>query len=248
MASRADRRVPDDIIEFDEGERLAGKYEVVGPLGSGWEGKVFLVRELATGIERAAKFFYPRRNPRNRTLIYHAKKLHRLRHCPIVIQYHTQETVVRDGVKLTFLVSEFVEGELLSEFLKRQPGRRLQPFEALHLLHSLASGIECIHRMRDYHGDLHVDNIIISRRGLGFDVKLVDVYRWDPPKHENIQEDVCDLIRLFYDVLGGKRHYSKQPPEVRAICCGLKRTLIQRKFRTAGQLRERLERIAWESR
>ncbi len=248
MASRSDRRVPDDIIEFDEGERLAGKYEVVGPLGSGWEGKVFLVRELATGIERAAKFFYPRRNPRNRTLIYHAKKLHRLRHCPIVIQYHTQETVVRDGVKLTFLVSEFVEGELLSEFLKRQPGRRLQPFEALHLLHSLASGIECIHRMRDYHGDLHVDNIIISRRGLGFDVKLVDVYRWDPPKHENIQEDVCDLIRLFYDVLGGKRHYSKQPPEVRAICCGLKRTLIQRKFRTAGQLRERLERIAWESR
>jgi serine/threonine protein kinase len=249
MASaRTKRKLSDDLIAFEPGDRLAGKYEIVGSLGSGWEGQVYLVRELATGIERAAKFFYPRRNPRNRTLIYHAKKLHRLRHCPIVIQYHTQEALVQEGVRTTFLVSEFVEGELLSDFLKRQPGKRLDAFEALHLLHSLASGIECIHRMRDYHGDLHVDNIIINRRGLGFDVKLVDVYRWDPPKVENIQEDVCDLIRVFYDSLGGKRFYSKQPPEVRDVCCGLKRSLIFKKYRTAGQLRERLERIQWESR
>ncbi|MBD3367967.1 MAG: protein kinase [Candidatus Eisenbacteria bacterium] len=248
MATSRKKGPPEEIIRFAPGDRLAGKYEVVGSLGSGWEGQVYLVKELATGIERAAKFFLPRRNPGNRTLVYHAKKLHRLRHCPIVIQYHTQETLVRDGYSLTFLVSEFVEGELLSEFLKRQPGRRLQAFEALHLLHCLATGIECIHRMRDYHGDLHVDNIIINRRGLGFDVKLVDVYQWDPPKHENIQEDVFDLIRVFYDALGGRRHYAKQPQEVRDICCGLKRTLIARKFRTAGQLRERLERIRWETR
>jgi hypothetical protein len=49
-------------------------------------------------------------------------------------------------------------------------------------------------------------------------------------------------------VLGGKRRYAGQPPEVKQICCGLKRTLITRKFRTAGQLRERLERIVWETR
>jgi len=238
----------DPLIRVEAGDILGGKYEVIGSLGSGWEGQVYLVVERATGIERAAKFFYPRRNPRNRTLIFHAKKLHRLRHCPIVIQYHTQESHLRDGYQLTFLISEFVEGEILSDFLKRQPGRRLQPFEALHLLHSLASGIECIHTMRDYHGDLHVDNIMINRRGLGFDVKLVDVYRWDPPHRENIQEDVFDLIRLFYDSLGGRRLYAKQPPEIKAICCGLKRSLIARKFRTAGQLRQCLERIHWESR
>ena len=37
-----------------------------------------------------------------------------------------------------------------------------------------------------------------------------------------------DLIRIFYDAIGGAKHYRKQPPEVKAICCGLKRSLILR--------------------
>ena len=233
---------------FEEGDVLAGKYEVDSRLGSGWEGEVYLVRELNTDIERTAKFFFPRRNPRNRTLRYYAKKLHRLRHCPILIQYHTQETVTYDGEPATFLVSEYVEGELLSEFLKRQPGGRLDAFQALHLLHELASGIESIHNLREYHGDLHTDNIIIRRLGIGFVTKLVDLYRWRAPTTANIHDDVCDLIRVFYDALGGRKHYARQPPEVKDICCGLKRSLILRKFATAGQLRQRLETLRWQSR
>jgi serine/threonine protein kinase len=249
MAKKRTRR-PDviDAFDFEEGTDLAGKYEVVGRVGSGWEGEVFLVCERNTGIERAAKFFYPHRNPHNRALIYYAKKLHRLRHCPILIQYHTQETITYRGIPVTFLVSEYVEGELLSAFLQRQPGKRLDPFQAFHLLHALAAGIESIHHLREYHGDLHNDNIIIRRRGLGFDVKLVDLYRWRTPNRLNIQDDVCDLVRIFYDAVGGRKHYAKQPPEVKAICCGLKRSLILSKFSTAGQLRQRLETMVWESR
>jgi len=235
-------------FEFEEGMTLAGKYEVISRVGSGWEGEVYLVSEVNTGIERAAKFFYPRRNPNNRTLVYYAKKLHRLRHCPILIQYHTQETITYRGVPVTFLVSEYVEGELLSEFLKRQPGKRLDPFQALHLLHALAAGIESIHHLREYHGDLHTDNVIIRRLGLGFDVKLVDLYRWRAPKRTNIQDDVIELVRIFYDAVGGKKHYANQPPEVKSICCGLKRSLILKKFSTAGQLRQHLETLQWESR
>ena len=47
---------------------LAGKYQVVTLLGAGWEGEVYLVRERGTGIERTVKIFFPRRNPRDRTL------------------------------------------------------------------------------------------------------------------------------------------------------------------------------------
>lgn len=237
-----------DSFGFEPGTVLAGKYEVVAALGTGWEGEVFLVEELSTGIERAAKFFYPQRNLQNRSLVYYAKKLHKLRHCPILIQYHTQESISFDGLPVTFLVSEYVEGELLSEFLARQPGKRLDHFQGLHLLHALATGIENIHHLHEYHGDLHTENIIVQRAGLGFDVKLVDVYRWGAPRWTNIHDDVCDLIRVFYDAIGGRKHYSRQPPEVKSICCGLKRSLIIGKFPTAGQLREHLELMQWHSR
>ncbi|MBT4394048.1 MAG: serine/threonine protein kinase, partial [Acidiferrobacteraceae bacterium] len=139
-------------FKLSGGTLLAGKYEVVLRLGSGWEGEVYLVRECGTRIERTVKIFFPRRNLGNRALRFYARKLHKLRHCPIVIQYHTRDTFVFDGLPVSFLVSEFVEGELLSDFLKRQSGRRLNSFQAVHLLHALAAGIELIHNVGEYHG------------------------------------------------------------------------------------------------
>ena len=235
-----------DSLPISAGDILSEKYEVLRLLGGGWEGQVYHVRELSTGIERACKFFYPVRDPKNRLLIWYAKKLHKLRHCSIVIQYQTQEKTVIEDREYTYLVSEYVDGILLKEFLRRQPGRRLTAFQALHLLHALASGIETIHHLREYHGDLHADNIIVLRSGLRFSLKLVDMYRWSTPRQENIQDDVCDLIRIFYDAVGGKRFYAKQPEAIKEICCGLRRSLILGKFRTAGHLREFLEIIELE--
>ena len=228
------------------GTLLAGKYEVVLRLGSGWEGEVYLVRECGTRIERTVKIFFPRRNLGNRALRFYARKLHKLRHCPIVIQYHTRDTFVFDGLPVSFLVSEFVEGELLSDFLKRQSGRRLNSFQAVHLLHALAAGIELIHNVGEYHGDLHTDNVIVLRYGLGFELKLLDMFSWGSPNAENIQHDVFDLIRIFYDALGGQRWYRRQPQEVKDICKGLKRSLIAREFRSAGQLCQHLEMMEWQ--
>ena len=230
---------------FEPGTIVASKYEIVSELGRGWEGEVYLLRECGTRIERAAKFWFPHRNPRNRAIRFYATKLHKLRHCPILIRYHTQETTLFDGIPIRFLVSEYVEGELLSHFLARQPGRRLSVFQAVHLLHALAAGIEQIHNLHEYHGDLHDDNIIVRRYGLSFDLKLLDMFPWGATRPENIRDDVCFLIRIFYDALGGRRHYAKQPPEVKAICCGLKRSLIVKKFRNAGQLRQYLETMQW---
>ena len=233
-------------FKLSGGTLLAGKYEVVLRLGSGWEGEVYLVRECGTRIERTVKIFFPRRNLGNRALRFYARKLHKLRHCPIVIQYHTRDTFVFNGLPVSFLVSEFVEGELLSDFLKRQSGRRLNPFQGVHLLHALAAGIELIHNVGEYHGDLHTDNVIVLRYGLGFELKLLDMFSWGSPNAENIQHDVFDLIRIFYDALGGQRWYRRQPQEVKDICKGLKRSLIAREFRSAGQLCQHLEMMEWQ--
>lgn len=236
-----------DTFNFPRGRVLANKYEVAQLLGRGYEGEVYKVRELATGIERAAKFFYPHRNPRDRTFNYYANKLNKLRRCPILIPYLAHDEIRYRRQPIRFLVSEYVEGEPLSLFLRRQPDGRLTVFEGLHLLHTLAKGLEVIHEMREYHGDLHSDNIIIKRRGIRFQVKLIDIYRWRVSTGENIREDVVDIIRIFYDALGGASQYASHPPEVKAICRGLKRTLIKKKFRTAGQLRRYLETMEWES-
>ncbi|MCB1150141.1 protein kinase [bacterium] len=233
---------------LEPGTLLADKYRVVSRLGGGWEGEVYLVRERGTGIERSAKLFHPRRNPRNQVVRFHARKLHKLRRCPILIRYHAQEQVVIDGQDLTMLVSDYVDGEILSEFLKRQPGGRLDPFQAMHLLHALASGIAVIHDLGEYHGDLHEDNVLVTRLGLGFDVRLVDLFHWGKPSAANIQEDVLNLVRIFHAAVGGPKRYASQPPEVKGICRGLRRDLILERFRTAGHLKRHLEPLEWTSR
>lgn len=233
-------------FDFAEGRTLAKKYQVVSKLGAGWEGEVYLLKESSTGIDRAAKFFFPQRNIRNKTLNFYAKKLHKLRDCPALIQYHTQETIHYGGHDISFLVSDFVEGEILLDFLKDQPGKRLDSFQALHLLHAMTVAIEGIHRLHDYHGDLHPGNVILRRRGLGFDVKLLDFFHWGKPSTENLKDDICDVIRIFYDSLGGQARYAKQPDEVKGIVLGQKRSLILKKFRTIIHLRDHLENMTWD--
>jgi hypothetical protein len=236
-----------DAFDLRPGRVIGGKYVVESRLGGGWEGEVYKVLEQKTGARRAAKLFFPQRNVRDRAVTFYAKKLERLRKCPIVIQYHHSETLRYRGVTITCLISEFVEGELLSDFVARRRGKRLQTFEALHLTYALARGLEAVHAVREYHGDLHDTNVLVSRVGILFDVKLVDFFHWGAPTAAHIRDDVADLVRLLYDAVGGRRRYASQPPEIKAICRGLRRDLIAREFPTARHLREYLERFNWSS-
>jgi len=236
-----------DSFDLTPGRKIAGKYEVVSLLGAGWEGEVYKIQEIRTGIERAAKLFFPQRNLGNKTAKTYARKLHKLRQVPILIQYHTEEILLIRKMPITVLISDYVEGDLLSEFLKKFPGQRLHPFQALHLLYALTCGIEEIHLLNETHGDLHTDNIIVNRFGLEFDVKLLDLFNGPIPKKETRQQDICELIRVFYDSLGGMKWYSRMPRTVKDICRGLKRSLILDRFRTISHLREHLESLDWSS-
>lgn len=230
---------------LEPGERISEKYKILGFLGGGWEGEVYKIREIATNIDRAAKLFFPHRNRYARTANNYAKKLHKLRTCPVLIQYHTMDNIIYRDEKITMFISEYVEGQLLTEYLKRFRGKILPYYQGLHLLHALTLGIESIHHLGEYHGDLHSQNVIVQRLGVQMDLKLLDLYNHGRPTLSNLQNDILGIIRIYYDAVGGAKKYSTQPDFVKSICCGLKHSLILKKFKTASRLRLFLEANDW---
>src|SRR5438874_712567 len=191
-------------FDLQPGRSVAGKYEIERPLGSGWEGEVYAIIERTTGIRRAAKFYYPHRDPTGKAAIAYARKLDALRHCPILMQYHHQEIAYVKKKKVLIVISELVEGQKLSEFLLAQRNHVLSTFEALVVLYTLAKGITPIHARGEYHGDIHDDNIIIRRAGIGFEVKLIDFFDLGRPTKGKIHKDVLNLVEVFHTIVGGR--------------------------------------------
>jgi serine/threonine protein kinase len=143
-------------------------------------------------------------------------------------------------------VSDLADGEMLSSFLERRRGKKLPVFEALHLIYALAKGVEQIHFLGEYHGDIHSDNVMVKKRGLGFEVHLLDFLDLGRASREKIQNDVYLMISLLYEILGGPREYQRLGKEVKGVVLGNKRNLIGRHFKTAGHLRLALENLTWE--
>lgn len=234
------------VYNIAPGLTLGRNYYVIDFLGCGWEGEVYKVKERRSGILRAAKVFYDRKHISDHSLSRYANKMYKLRSCHIITQYHHRD-IARVGRKsVEIMVSDFVDGEMLSSYIARQRGKRLPTFEALHLLYDLALGIEQVHERGEYHADIHSDNIMIKRRGLSFEVHLLDFFDLGRPSKDRIQYDVYDLVGIFYEVIGGVKHYSKLRPSVKQLVCGRKHSLIRKRFKNAGQLRVALENLEWD--
>jgi hypothetical protein len=126
-----------------------------------------------------------------------------------------------------------------------QPQQRLSTFEALHVLYVLAKGISPIHARGEYHGDIHDDNIMIRRAGIGFEVKLLDFFDLGRPTRTKIHKDVLNLIQVFHTIVGGSKRYSSQPRVVKDIIRGQKDSLILQRFDSASDLQRHLENLQW---
>jgi len=227
------------------GLTLGRNYYVVEQLGSGWEGEVYKVEERRSGVPRAAKIFFPNRTLTPRRLQRYIQKLYKLRNCQIVTQYHHRDIARVGREQVEILVSDFMHGEVLTNYVEALPRKRMPEFEALHLLHALAVGVEQIHHLGEYHGDIHTGNIIVSRRGLGYEVCLLDFFDLGRSTQEKIQNDVIDMIAVLFDLIGEAGGYRNASDAVRQIICGRKHSLIRQRFRNAGQLRVALENLEW---
>lgn len=235
-----------ESFKFQPGRKVGQHYVIESRLGGGSEGEVYRIREIDTGIVRAAKFYFPHRDPTHKLSIRHAQKLNALRHCEIVLQYHHSQTVTVRKQKVLALISDLCEGEPLEDWIASHRGKRLPPFRALHVLYHLVRGLEAVHAVGEYHADVHSQNILINPRGVRFDLKLIDFYDWGKPARYKQQQDIRDAVGIFHECLGGQRHYASQPREMKYICAGLKRSLLLQRFPTMMALRQHLEDFEWD--
>ncbi len=228
-------------FDLPMGRTIGSSYKVERYLGGGTEGEVYQICDQTTGIQRAAKIYFPQRDPKQRLTATHARKLNQLRDCNLVLQYlHTQEVRI-DNYRTMAMISELCVGEPLQRWIERHRASRVGDFVALTVLHRLVAGLEQIHAAGQYHSDVHTENIMIEQTGVDFRLKLIDFYEWGKPSRAKMQQDVLGAARVLYDMLGGRAHYQKALPESKYVCAGLKTNLILERFPSASSLRHYLE-------
>jgi serine/threonine-protein kinase len=148
-------------IVFDPDTLLDGRFRVLRKVGQGGMGLVYealdekLSRRVA--IKCARLGFQHRLPPEART----AREVSHFNVCKV----HDIHTAATPQGEIEFLSMEFVEGETLSEYVKRKG--RLEDDEALDIARQLCAGLAQAHRQGVIHGDLKGGNIVLARTAEG---------------------------------------------------------------------------------
>jgi signal transduction histidine kinase/CheY-like chemotaxis protein/tRNA A-37 threonylcarbamoyl transferase component Bud32/tetratricopeptide (TPR) repeat protein len=154
-----------------EGTLLAKKYRIIKLIGRGGMGVVWLAENIHTGEQAAIKVINEEYRNRNIDNLLRFKKeadiLQGLNHPQIARLYEF------DFSESTFFIAmEYVDGVNLEEFL-RMKGRLDIPL-FIDLARQLANVLSYIHDNHIVHGDIKPSNIILSREGEGYRLKILD--------------------------------------------------------------------------
>ena len=154
------------------GQVVADRYHVIKKLGEGGMGQVYLAEHVKMGRRSAIKVMNP-------SMVHdpdavsrfnrEAANASRITHPNVCAIYDFGETP--DG--LIYLAMEFIEGEPLTELLRREDA--LAPGRAAHIFVQVADALQAAHDLGIVHRDLKPDNIMLTRGRDGSDVvKVVD--------------------------------------------------------------------------
>jgi len=143
-------------MALSPGTRL-GPYEILGPLGAGGMGEVYLARDQRLGRDVAVKALpeaFAKEPERVSRFEREAKLLASLSH-PNIGAIHGLEEVAGQR----YLVLEYIEGESLAQRLNRGP---LSINEAIDTCRQIAAGLEAAHESGIVHRDLKPANIMLT--------------------------------------------------------------------------------------
>ncbi len=146
-----------------------GKFQIIGPLGTGANSTILNIRRAADGKHYALKVV-PIGGPEDQKYIdqaQHEFEVGQMLDHPCLLKVYALEPV-KDWmfrVKKIHLLTEFVNGKTLDTFPAIPIPKLVQIFERV------ASGLVHMHRRQVCHADLKPNNIMLSRTG---DVKIID--------------------------------------------------------------------------
>jgi eukaryotic-like serine/threonine-protein kinase len=149
------------ILQFGERKPTAfGRYVVQSRLGAGGFGTVFLAKDPQ--LDRPVAIKVPRgetgRSPLGlERFAREARNIAQLRHPGIVSVFNVE----LDG-ELPFIVCEYVEGETLSDHMRKAP---LSFREAARLIADVATAVDYAHGCGIIHRDIKPSNIMIASDG-----------------------------------------------------------------------------------
>lgn len=208
------------------GARNVGHFQLLEHVGSGHFGDVW--RAYDESLERTVALKIPRTgelDPRTvEIFLREARSAARLRHPHIVPVYE----VGRDE-NLVYIVSEYIQGMTLAEFLETS---RLPPPEAAKLLIAVADALEHAHAAGVVHRDLKPGNIMIdgekqphlmdfglAKRDAGevsvsFNGKILGTPAYMSPEQArgeahraDRRSDIYSLGVILYELLAGQRPF-----------------------------------------
>jgi eukaryotic-like serine/threonine-protein kinase len=154
------------------GQLVAERYRVIGPLGEGGMGQVYLAEHEAIEKKVALKVLRPEYTHKEDIVIrfqQEAISASRIKH-PNVLD-------VFDFGRLdsgeAFLAMEFLEGHDLSDELEKC--KVMEPTRALHIAHQICRALAAAHSRGVVHRDMKPDNVFLQRSHDGDEiVKIVD--------------------------------------------------------------------------
>ena len=148
---------------------LAGKYEMIKFLGQGGMGAVYMARHSVLKNEVAIKFL-PKSEDMNESIvkrfIHEAQAAARVHH-PNIVQVFDID--IDGNPNFYFIIMEFVKGEGLDSFLKREGALSFR--DSIKLIKPVARGLEAIHKAGMVHRDIKPANIMMTEAN---EMKITD--------------------------------------------------------------------------
>jgi serine/threonine protein kinase len=146
---------------------IAGRYEIIRPIGTGSFGRTLLARERGSGREVAVKVLHPRAAENWKAFELferEASVMRQLRHpgVPAVIETFRAPW---DGAEAAFLVMEYVEGESIAQWIAAR--RHLAPDALLQLFVDVLGVLDYLHTRVPpiLHRDIKPANLIVRPDG-----------------------------------------------------------------------------------
>lgn len=152
---------------------LEGRYEVIRPINIGGTGIVIQVKDCNLNANRALKLSRPiigREEDLNSIMISEIKHLCEVTHQNIISVYYTDK-IEFNGKLYSYYIMEYIDGAVdgAEYIFENKPGYN----ELILFLIQWVSGLKMLHENKIIHGDVKLENILVSKKN--FLVKVSDL-------------------------------------------------------------------------